>query len=246
MNKPAMKALLLCAISTFSIFAEADYEEVGGIPAPQPLQIAPSQPSLKQANPMILAESTGGLNNAGRRPVIIPPIKGFGRQVYLQDALAMIIPANVRVFNDVQADLSKKVDWDGRANASWTTTLDNLLKATGLSATMNWDQNTLSFEKSPQVAKLLAVQSQARVWTLTEGRNVGKELKGWALEAGWKVVWNLNKDWAVPANTSFSGDFKSSAGEVIKTLAANGILIKAEFYDGNKTMLVSGPGVTEQ
>ena len=87
---------------------------------------------------------------------------------------------------------------------------------------------------------------KAASWTLTEGHTVGKEIQGWANVAGWKVVWNLAKDWSVPTTTTFKGDFKTSAGEVIKTLANNGVLIRAQFYDGNKTMVVSGPGVAEQ
>jgi hypothetical protein len=85
-----------------------------------------------------------------------------------------------------------------------------------------------------------------KAWKLTEGKTIGKEIGAWATDAGWKLVWNLNKDWQVPASTTFTGDFKSAASEVIKTLAANGVLIRAQFFDGNKTVVVSGPGVAEQ
>jgi len=85
-----------------------------------------------------------------------------------------------------------------------------------------------------------------KTWKLNEGKTIGKEISAWATDAGWKVVWNLNKDWQVPSSTVFNGDFKSAAGDVIKTLAADGVLIRAQFFDGNKTMVVTGPGVTEQ
>lgn len=84
------------------------------------------------------------------------------------------------------------------------------------------------------------------VWTMTAGRTVGQELQGWGAKAGWKVIWNMPKDWSVPASTTFSGDFKEVAADVIKTLAANGALVRAQFYDGNKTMIVNGPGVAPQ
>lgn len=84
------------------------------------------------------------------------------------------------------------------------------------------------------------------VWTLTVGNAVGHELQSWGEKAGWKVIWSMPKDWTVPATTSFSGDFKSAASDVIKTLAANGALVRAQFYDGNKTMIVSGAGVVSQ
>lgn len=84
------------------------------------------------------------------------------------------------------------------------------------------------------------------VWTLTAGRTVGHELQAWGEKAGWKVIWNMPKDWAVPAATSFSGEFPDAAADVIKTLAANGALVRAQFYAGNKTMVVTGPGVAAQ
>lgn len=90
---------------------------------------------------------------------------------------------------------------------------------------------------------LIAIQP---VWTLAMGVTVGHALRSWGEQAGWKVIWDMPKDWSVPAATSFSGDFRSAASDVIKTLAANGALVRAQFYDGNKTMVVTGPGVTAQ
>ena len=95
-------------------------------------------------------------------------------------------------------------------------------------------------------AILLPIQKTAPVWTLAAGRTVGQELQAWGDKAGWKVIWSMPKDWSVPASTSFSGDFPTVAADVIKTLAANGALVRAQFYEGNKTMVVTGPGVAAQ
>lgn len=83
------------------------------------------------------------------------------------------------------------------------------------------------------------------IWTLTAGATVGHELQSWGEKAGWKVIWNMQKDWSVPASTKFEGEFPVVAAEVIKTLASNGALIRAQFFEGNKTMVVTGPGVSE-
>jgi outer membrane biosynthesis protein TonB len=83
-------------------------------------------------------------------------------------------------------------------------------------------------------------------WTLTAGETVGRGLQTWAEKAGWKVVWNMSKDWAVPASSTFHGDFQAAASEVISTLAANGALVRAQFFSGNKTLLVTGPGESSQ
>lgn len=83
-------------------------------------------------------------------------------------------------------------------------------------------------------------------WTLTAGRTVGKELQAWGEKAGWKVIWNLPKDWAIPASTTYQGEFKAAASSVIKNLAANGAIIRAQFFDGNNTLVVNGPGAASQ
>lgn len=82
-------------------------------------------------------------------------------------------------------------------------------------------------------------------WTLTAGHTVGQELQVWGKTAGWKVIWDMQKDWSVPASTVFSGEFPTVAADVIKTLASNGALIHAQFFEGNKTIVVTGPGVSE-
>ena len=83
-------------------------------------------------------------------------------------------------------------------------------------------------------------------WTLTAGHAIGQELKSWGVQSGWNVIWNLPRDLIVPSTTEFIGEFQTVAAEVIKTLAANGALINAKFYEGNKTMVVNGPGVVPQ
>jgi hypothetical protein len=83
-------------------------------------------------------------------------------------------------------------------------------------------------------------------WTLTAGNTVGRELQAWGQKCGWKVIWNMPQDWSVPAAASFFGDFESAAAEVITTLAGNGALVRAQFFQGNRTMVVTGPGTSAQ
>jgi hypothetical protein len=106
----------------------------------------------------------------------------------------------------------------------------------------------VSVDSAPVAATAVAVPAPKilPVWTMTAGHTIGQDLKAWGVKADWHVIWNMQKDWAVPAPTSISGDFRSAASEVIKTLAANGALVRAQFYDGNRTMVVTGPGVAAQ
>jgi hypothetical protein len=82
-------------------------------------------------------------------------------------------------------------------------------------------------------------------WVLTVGHTISDDLKIWATQAGWKVIWNMQQDWNVPNQTKLTGDFPTAAAEVIKVLATNGALIHAQFYEGNKIMVVTGSGASE-
>jgi len=78
--------------------------------------------------------------------------------------------------------------------------------------------------------------------TLHGGRTIRHELQAWADQAGWKVIWNMSRDWAVPADATFYGTFEEAAGEALRTLAENGAVLSGKFYMGNKTLVVAAPG----
>ena len=84
--------------------------------------------------------------------------------------------------------------------------------------------------------------TKAGRWQLIAGHLVRQDLTNWGKESGWQVLWHLPRDWTVPADTAFDGDFKEAASAVIRTLAENGLVIRGQFYDGNRTLIVSGAG----
>ncbi|MDA8328833.1 MAG: toxin co-regulated pilus biosynthesis Q family protein [Betaproteobacteria bacterium] len=77
-------------------------------------------------------------------------------------------------------------------------------------------------------------------WVLTAGDTIKKDLRMWAAKAGWNVVWNVSRDWVIPSNSLFYGEFQNAAEQVIKTLAGNGALVHAQLYLANQTMVVTG------
>jgi len=110
------------------------------------------------------------------------------------------------------------------------------------------EQAELAKAEKERIAKEQAEQERiARsTWTMRTGHTVGQELQAWGVRAGWKIIWNMPKDWAVPAQSTFYGDFQKVASDVIITLASNGALVRAQFFEGNKTVVVTGPGVAAQ
>lgn len=184
------------------------------------------------------------LTYIGEPDTDIPVLSGFGRDLKLSDALEQIVPAGWHAF--LKEDMAARggvvgVNWKG--GRRWVEVLDILANNQKLAIDVNWPKKHLYIGemKAGDANK----PKQSLVWTLTPGRTVGKELEAWGEIAGWKVIWNLQKDWSVPAASEFIGEFRAAAASVIKTLASNGALISAEFFEGNKTMVVTGPGVSE-
>lgn len=84
------------------------------------------------------------------------------------------------------------------------------------------------------------------IWQLKKGETIRSELTKWAKDSNWSLVWQFDKDWVIPSNSEFTGSFDIAAAKVIETLSSNGILIHANFYSANKTLVITGPGVTPQ
>ena len=80
------------------------------------------------------------------------------------------------------------------------------------------------------------------VFVLNRGDLILTDLREWAKQSGWTVIWQVPEDWQVPNTTTFSGDFQKAVGQVIQALSANGANVHAVFHTANNTVVVSGAG----
>ena len=83
-------------------------------------------------------------------------------------------------------------------------------------------------------------------WSLASGQLIGRQLATWAHTTGWHVVWNVSQDWPVQRPITFHGSFTGVASQVIRDLSADGAGIHATFYQGNRTLVVTGGGAGER
>lgn len=79
-------------------------------------------------------------------------------------------------------------------------------------------------------------------WALVAGGLIGRQLINWGKTAGWQVIWRVQQDWAVPGSVEFYGDFTTATTQVIEDLAGEGASIHAVFYQGNRTLVITGGG----
>ena len=97
-----------------------------------------------------------------------------------------------------------------------------------------------------KIAPLAPIELPTQYWQLKKGETIRSELSKWAKDSGWSLVWQFDKDWVIPSDSEFSGSFDIAAAKVVETLSSNGVLIHANFYSSNKTLVITGPGVTPQ
>ncbi|MGC8467822.1 MAG: toxin co-regulated pilus biosynthesis Q family protein [Acidithiobacillus sp.] len=90
----------------------------------------------------------------------------------------------------------------------------------------------------PSVIPLKAVP----VFSLMRGDLILADLRKWAKQSGWTVIWKVPEDWQVPNTTSFTGGFQQAVTQVIQALASNGANIHAVFHTANNTVVISGAG----
>lgn len=93
---------------------------------------------------------------------------------------------------------------------------------------------------------LTQIGPPTQYWQLKKGETIRSELTKWAKNSNWSLVWQFDKDWVIPADSEFTGSFDVAAAKVVETLSSNGILIHANFFSANKTLVITGPGVTPQ
>lgn len=251
-----VKKLFISLMTLIPVTVLAGFQVVEETHRPAPSAVA-GVSSASSAS-VQLSKSAGGmqlvaLTYMGEPDADIPVINGFGRDLKLSEAIKQIVPAGWHAF--LKEDMATRagkfgpVSWKG--GRRWIEVLDIFANDQNLAIDVDWTKKHLYVGEKQLSTAASNVKNAKRVitpptiWALTAGQTVGHELQAWGEKAGWKVIWNMQKDWSVPASTKFEGEFPVVAAEVIKTLASNGALIRAQFFEGNKTMVVTGPGVSE-
>lgn len=64
------------------------------------------------------------------------------------------------------------------------------------------------------------LQSATPVFLLKQGDPIRTDLQKWAKQSGWTVVWHVPKDWIIPHNTTYYGNFQTAVSQVVKNLSS--------------------------
>lgn len=100
------------------------------------------------------------------------------------------------------------------------------------------DVATVNVADSGARAEIQDPAAQVQTWHLVKGEPISKTLTEWAARVGWTVDWKYPTDITSPVDKTYTGDFITVAGGVIKTLHSNGALIYTHFYKGDNIQRV--------
>jgi hypothetical protein len=115
--------------------------------------------------------------------------------------------------------------------------LERLGKEQGVRVAYMPDQCLLLVEPPP-LSK--ATPLSERTWRLAAGAMIHEQLKRWARDAGWRLIWGLDTSWVVPADTVYRGTFDQAVADVIKDLYAQGKPVRLILWEKNHVAEVLG------
>ncbi len=92
-----------------------------------------------------------------------------------------------------------------------------------------------------QVAQTQVVEQTVigRDWVATEGESLRTLLEQWGNEAGWKVVWNSDREYVIEAGAVFRGQFMDVSSALIRAFARANPAPQGTFYKGNKVLVIN-------
>ncbi len=75
-------------------------------------------------------------------------------------------------------------------------------------------------------------------WLAEEGSTLKGLLSDWSERAGWRLIWNTNRNYTLSAGAMFRGRFADVASALIRTFARARPAPIATFYKGNRVLVV--------
>lgn len=111
-------------------------------------------------------------------------------------------------------------------------------------ATLNAYYGAQPMFETPTVAEEDNTQTQTQEaedvedWIADEGQNLKALLLEWSERAGWRLVWDTNRNYTLTAGAMFRGNFEDVSSALIRAFARAKPAPVATFYKGNRVLVV--------
>ena len=189
---------------------------------------APSATMPTQA-PMASAPTSAAMPRADA--VIVPPEQNADNELinYRQSA------ADYREFGE-RAPRDQDIVTSGAGSnmaASIPPTIEE--EVTDYEEEINAAMEEASEGDQPQQA---AGEDPVEDWLAEEGSTLKGLLTDWSERAGWRLIWNSNRNYTLAAGAMFRGRFADVSSALIRTFARAKPAPVATFYKGNRVLVV--------
>ena len=82
------------------------------------------------------------------------------------------------------------------------------------------------------------IEDDVEDWIADEGQNLKALLLEWSERAGWRLVWDTNRNYTLTAGAMFRGNFEDVSSALIRAFARAKPAPVATFYKGNRVLVV--------
>lgn len=83
-----------------------------------------------------------------------------------------------------------------------------------------------------------SVEDPVEDWLAEEGKTLKELLTEWSDKAGWRLIWNSNRNYTLTAGAMFRGRFADVSSALIRAFARARPAPIATFYKGNRVLVV--------
>lgn len=232
MNKKTLQGISILSVFLIAGCAGFDYFGAGNTynddssAAATEIQQIPAVPAAAPADPVPCAE------RAPVTPVIVPPTEDNNDFVNYQETAA-----NYREFGERTPRDQRIVTAGAGSNMS-------------ASIPPTIEEEVMDYEDEVNAALADAGDngdgsSQAaggddpvEDWLAEEGSTLKGLLSDWSERAGWRLIWNTNRNYTLAAGAMFRGRFADVSSALIRTFARARPAPVATFYKGNRVLVV--------
>lgn len=101
------------------------------------------------------------------------------------------------------------------------------------------EEQTQAKAQTMQQSQQCEACEDVKDWVASEGSTLRTLLMEWGNQVGWRVVWNMDRDYTLEAGAVFRGRFVEVAAALLRSFARATPAPKGVFYKGNKVLVVS-------